>query len=90
VVGVTTPTGYGKSTLLAKRAEAEDRRVGWVSLDRLDDDPAALLSVLAAAYGRASSHTDLIADVRGVAYQLWAGLRRDWPRRSGRARCRSC
>ena len=51
VVGVTAPAGYGKSTLLAQWAEAEDRRVGWVSLDRLDDDPAALLSVLAAAYG---------------------------------------
>ena len=39
VVGVTAPAGYGKSTLLAQWAEAEDRRVGWVSLDRLDDDP---------------------------------------------------
>jgi LuxR family maltose regulon positive regulatory protein len=65
VVGVTAPAGYGKSTLLAQWAEAEDRPVGWVSLDRLDDDPAALLSVLAAAYGRISGHTDLIADVRG-------------------------
>ena len=54
MVGVTAPAGYGKSTLLAQWAEAEDRRVGWVSLDRLDDDPAALLSVLAAAYGRIS------------------------------------
>jgi LuxR family maltose regulon positive regulatory protein len=37
-----------------------------VSLDRLDDDPAALLSVLASAYGRISGDTDLIEDVRGV------------------------
>jgi LuxR family maltose regulon positive regulatory protein len=66
VVGVTAPAGYGKSTLLAQWAEAEDRRVGWVSLNRFDDDPAALLSVLAAAYGRISGHTDLVADVRGV------------------------
>jgi LuxR family maltose regulon positive regulatory protein len=66
VVGVTAPAGYGKSTLLAQWAEAEDRPVGWVSLDRLDDDPAALLSVLAAAYGRISGNTDLIADVRGL------------------------
>ena len=57
VVGVTAPAGYGKSTLLAQWAEAEDRPVGWVSLDRFDDDPAALLSVLAAAYGRISGHT---------------------------------
>ncbi len=43
VVGVTAPAGYGKSTLLAQWAEVEDRRVGWVSLDRLDGDPSALL-----------------------------------------------
>ena len=66
VVGVTAPAGYGKSTLLAEWAEAEDRPVGWVSLDRLDDDPAVLVSVLAAAYARISGHTDLIADVRGL------------------------
>ena len=40
VVGVTAPAGYGKSTLLAQWADAEDRRVAWVSLDRYDDDPA--------------------------------------------------
>jgi LuxR family maltose regulon positive regulatory protein len=72
VVGVTAPAGYGKSTLLAQWAEAEDRPVGWVSLDRLDDDPAALLSVLAAAYARISGHTDLIADVRGVGVSTLA------------------
>ncbi len=65
VVGATAPAGYGKSTLLAQWADAEDRPVGWVSLDRLDDDPAALLSVLAAAYGRISGQSDLAADVRG-------------------------
>jgi LuxR family transcriptional regulator, maltose regulon positive regulatory protein len=70
VVGVTAPAGYGKSTLLAQWAEAEDRPVGWVSLDRFDDDPAALLSVLAAAYGRVSGHTDLVADVGGVGVSV--------------------
>ncbi len=66
MVGVTAPAGYGKSTLLAEWAEVEDRPVGWVSLDRFDDDPAALLSVVASAYGRISGHTRLIDDVRGV------------------------
>ena len=66
VVGVTAPAGYGKSTLLAEWAELEDRRVAWVSLDRLDDDPSALLTLLASAYARISGHTDLIADVRGL------------------------
>jgi LuxR family maltose regulon positive regulatory protein len=68
VVGVTAPAGYGKSTLLAEWAATEDRPVAWVSLDRFDDDPAALLSVLASAYAQISpGNTDLAADVRGVS-----------------------
>ena len=66
VVGVTAPAGYGKSTLLAEWSEREDRRVAWVSLDRLDDDPSALLALLASAYARISGHTDLVADMRGL------------------------
>jgi LuxR family transcriptional regulator, maltose regulon positive regulatory protein len=66
VVGVTAPAGYGKSTFLAQWARAEDRRVSWVSLDRIDDDPAMLLVSLAAAYGRADPGcADLAADMRG-------------------------
>jgi len=65
VVGVTAPAGYGKSDLLAQWAAAEDRPVAWVSLDRLDDDPSALLSLLASAYARISGQADLVADVRG-------------------------
>ena len=55
VVGVTAPAGYGKSTLLAEWARAEDRRVAWVSLDRFDDDPGVLLTLLAAAYARSGA-----------------------------------
>ncbi len=51
VVAVTAPAGYGKSTLLAEWARAEDSSVAWVSLDGYDDDPAALLALLASAYG---------------------------------------
>jgi LuxR family maltose regulon positive regulatory protein len=66
IVGITAPAGYGKSTLLAQWARAEDRRVAWVSLDRFDDDPATLLTSLAAAYCRAGlGSADLIADVAG-------------------------
>ena len=66
VVGVTAPAGYGKSTLLAEWAEAEDRPVGWVSLVRFDNDPAALLSVVASAHGRISCQMDSAAAVRGL------------------------
>ncbi len=67
VVAVTAPAGYGKSTLLAQWADAEDRRVAWVSLDRLDDDPMVLLSTLASAYARVSPEdADLIADMGGL------------------------
>ena len=67
VVAVTAPAGYGKSTLLAEWAEAEDRDVAWVSLDRFDDDPAILLALLASAYARiAPGKADLIAGMTGV------------------------
>jgi LuxR family transcriptional regulator, maltose regulon positive regulatory protein len=66
IVGITAPAGYGKSTLLAEWARVEDRPVAWVSLDRFDDDPATLLTSLAAAYCRAGlGGADLIADVAG-------------------------
>jgi len=66
VVAVTAPAGYGKSTFLAQWAAAEDRHVAWVCLDRFDDDPAVLLSSLAAACCRAGlAGRDLIGDVSG-------------------------
>jgi LuxR family transcriptional regulator, maltose regulon positive regulatory protein len=71
VVGVTAPAGYGKSTLLVQWALAEDRRVAWVSLDRFDDDPAILLTLLASAYARVSpGNADLVADVGGLGMSL--------------------
>jgi LuxR family transcriptional regulator, maltose regulon positive regulatory protein len=67
VIGVTAPAGYGKSTLLVEWALAEDRPVVWVSFDRLDDDPALVLSLLASACARAwPADAGLIADVSGV------------------------
>jgi LuxR family maltose regulon positive regulatory protein len=66
IVAVTAPAGYGKSTLLAQWAGAEDRQVAWVSLNRFDDDPAMLLVALASAYHRAGlCGADLVADMGG-------------------------
>ena len=64
-VGITAPAGYGKSTLLAQWAHAEARRVGWVSLDRFDDDPAVLVGLLAAAFERLTGEAGLAHAVRG-------------------------
>jgi len=66
VVAITAPAGYGKSTLMAQWAEVETRPVAWISLDRFDDDPIALLVVLAAAFDRAAPGAVHLADaVRG-------------------------
>ena len=71
VVGLSAPAGYGKSTLLAQWARAEDRRVAWVSLDRFDDYPAALLALLASAYARVSpGNADLVADMGGLGVSM--------------------
>ncbi|MFB7250083.1 LuxR C-terminal-related transcriptional regulator [Microbacterium sp. NPDC056234] len=67
VVSVAAPAGYGKSTLLAQWAAGEDRRIAWVSLDRTDVDPAAVLSVIAAASVELSPVVgDVIDDLRGI------------------------
>ena len=71
VVGVTAPAGYGKSTFLAQWAADDDRRVAWVALDRFDDDPAVLLTLLASAFARvAPGHADLVADMGGLGVSV--------------------
>jgi LuxR family maltose regulon positive regulatory protein len=52
VVCVVAPPGYGKTTLLAQWAERKATRVGWVSVDQRDNDPAVLLTYLAVALDR--------------------------------------
>ncbi|MBD5785617.1 AAA family ATPase [Cellulosimicrobium terreum] len=66
IVAVTAPPGYGKSTMLAEWADAEDRAVAWATLDRLDDDPAALLALLALACSTVSPQVaEVAAEMRG-------------------------
>jgi LuxR family transcriptional regulator, maltose regulon positive regulatory protein len=52
VVCAVAPAGYGKTTLLAQWAERKGHRVGWVSVDQRDNDPAVLLTYLAVALDR--------------------------------------
>jgi LuxR family transcriptional regulator, maltose regulon positive regulatory protein len=42
------PAGYGKTTLLAQWAQAKGLRSAWLSADNRDNDPAVLLTYLAA------------------------------------------
>jgi LuxR family maltose regulon positive regulatory protein len=71
VVGVTAPAGYGKSTMLAEWAAAEDRRTAWASLDRFDDDPASLLTLLATACASLSPRlAEVVAQMRGLGVSV--------------------
>jgi LuxR family maltose regulon positive regulatory protein len=51
-VAVVAPAGYGKTTLLALWAQADDRPFAWLSLDPHDNDPIVLLTHLAVALDR--------------------------------------
>jgi LuxR family maltose regulon positive regulatory protein len=52
LISVVAPPGYGKSTLLAQWAARRQPRVGWVSADDRDNDPAVLLTYIAEAVNR--------------------------------------
>jgi len=53
VVTVVAPAGYGKTTLVARWADADPRPFAWVALDGVDDDDAMMfLRYIAAAIHR--------------------------------------
>jgi LuxR family maltose regulon positive regulatory protein len=52
VVLVTSPPGYGKSTVIAQWDEEDARPFVWLSVDRADNDPAVLVTYLALALQR--------------------------------------
>ncbi|MFL6188314.1 MAG: LuxR C-terminal-related transcriptional regulator [Actinomycetes bacterium] len=55
VVCAVAPPGYGKTTLLAQWAQRKGGRVGWLTVDPHDNDPAVLLTYLAVALDRVAS-----------------------------------
>lgn len=61
---VTAPAGYGKTTLLSEWSTALDGPVGWISLDRGDNDRARFWSYAAAALKRACPSFDEQAVLR--------------------------
>src|SRR5512132_3122252 len=52
LVTVVAPAGYGKTTLLARWAEADPRPFAWVALDGRNDDPVVFMRYIAAAIHR--------------------------------------
>jgi LuxR family maltose regulon positive regulatory protein len=52
LIGVVAPPGYGKTTLLAQWARQRGATSAWLSCDDSDNDPAVLLTGLAAAVSR--------------------------------------
>ncbi len=58
IISVVAPPGYGKTTLLAQWRAHLRRPVAWLTLDDHDNDPAVLLSSLAAALARGGSVPD--------------------------------
>ena len=52
VVAVIAPPGYGKTTVLAQWAQRDRRPFAWLSVDQHDNDPAILLTYVAAALDR--------------------------------------
>ncbi|WP_194763484.1 helix-turn-helix transcriptional regulator [Microbacterium sp. UFMG61] len=73
VVAITAPAGYGKSTLLAEWAAAEQRVTCWATVDRFDNDPGALLTLLATATQHITpSGASLASKMRGTSTTLLA------------------
>jgi ATP/maltotriose-dependent transcriptional regulator MalT len=52
LIVISTPPGFGKTTLLADWARNEDRPVAWLSLDPDDNDPARFWRYVAASIER--------------------------------------
>jgi LuxR family maltose regulon positive regulatory protein len=48
-VTIVAPPGYGKTTLMSLWRERESKPIGWLTVDRYDNDPATLLCHIVAA-----------------------------------------
>jgi LuxR family maltose regulon positive regulatory protein len=70
---VVAPAGYGKTTLLAKWAEADPRPFAWVALDGRDDDAVVFLRYIAAAiHGVEPVPADVFEALSGPGGSTWS------------------
>jgi LuxR family transcriptional regulator, maltose regulon positive regulatory protein len=70
---VVAPAGYGKTTLLAKWAEADPRPFAWVALDGRDDDALVLLRYIAAAiHGVEPVSAEVFEALSGPGGSTWS------------------
>ena len=70
---VVAPAGYGKTTLLAKWAEADPRPFAWVALDGRDDDAVVFLRYIAAAIHAAEPVPDEVFEaLSGPGGSTWS------------------
>jgi LuxR family transcriptional regulator, maltose regulon positive regulatory protein len=60
IVSIVAPPGYGKTTLVSQWMARLRRPVAWLTLDDHDNDPAVLLSYLAAALARVGPIPDAV------------------------------
>ncbi|HEU5489457.1 MAG TPA: AAA family ATPase, partial [Gaiellaceae bacterium] len=72
-VTVVAPAGYGKTTLLARWAEADPRPFAWVVLDARDSDAIVFLRYIAAAIHRIEPvSSDVFDALSGPGGSSWA------------------
>jgi LuxR family maltose regulon positive regulatory protein len=70
---VVAPAGYGKTTLLAKWAEADPRPFAWVALDGRDDDALVFLRYIAAAiHGVEAIAPEALEALSGPGDSMWS------------------
>jgi LuxR family transcriptional regulator, maltose regulon positive regulatory protein len=70
---VVAPAGYGKTTLLARWAEADPRPFAWVALDGRDDDAVVFLRYIAAAiHGVEPVPPEVFDALSGPAGSTWS------------------
>ena len=84
---VVAPVGYGKTTLLARWAEADPRPFAWVLLDARDSDAVVFLRYIAAAIHRVEPVSpEVFEALSGPGASTWAEARPARRRRAGRTR----